>query len=421
MSSLGQKIRNLRKERKMTQWELAEGLVTASMISQIESDKATPSPELLKQLAERLGVKPSFFADDMSHKNDLMQTYRRAKQLLEGENYAAALPLFRSLTNPVPPQFRAESIFSDLAQCHESLGQYDDAARAYEEVVRCSLEKNDVAGAVHAYYRLGQMERRLNRLDLARMYWQRAAELLRRHPELSMPLAMRIHMNLGRICLQLGDYALALDSYRRAAALADNNAAQLDVAMILHGMGVAHIELGNFAEAEQKLQEAIRIYDAIRHQRGVNQCYINIGVSLRKSDRYPEAIDHFTWCINHHEIQVDVIRLANALSERACCYLALGQVDEAIRDAKEAIVLDRDTAEIQAFARTTLARACALKEQYEQAVEYASQGIDYATRLGDTGLMAELYQLRAEARWRLGHEELTASDVLQLASLALSK
>ncbi len=402
----------------MTQWELAEGLVTASMISQIESDKATPSPQLLQQLAERLGVKPSFFADDMSHKTDLMQTYRRAKQLLEGGNYAAALPLFQSLTNPVPPQFREESIYSDLAQCHESLGQYDDAARAYEEVVRCTLEKDDVAGAVHAYYRLGQMERRLSNLDLARMYWRRAAELLRRHPELSMPLAMRIHANLGRIYMQLGHYSSALECYRRAAALADKNAAQLDVAVILHGMGAVYIELGNFAEAEKKLQEAIRIYDAIRHQRGVNQCYINIGVGLRKAGRYQEAIDHLTWCIHHHEIQIDVIRLANALSERADCYLVLGEVDKAIQDAKEAVVLDRDTAEIQAFSRRTLARAWAEKREYSQAVEYASQGLEYATRLGDAALLAELYHLRAEALWQLGRTELVANDVLQVASLA---
>ncbi|PWI57290.1 helix-turn-helix domain-containing protein [Sulfoacidibacillus thermotolerans] len=55
MSSLiGQKIRELRLARGLTQTQLAEGIVTPSMISQIEAGKAQPSESLLKKLAQRL-------------------------------------------------------------------------------------------------------------------------------------------------------------------------------------------------------------------------------------------------------------------------------------------------------------------------------------------------------------------------------
>lgn len=57
MSSLsGQRIRELRQERGLTQTELAKGIVTPSMISQIEAGKAHPSESLLKELAKRLDV-----------------------------------------------------------------------------------------------------------------------------------------------------------------------------------------------------------------------------------------------------------------------------------------------------------------------------------------------------------------------------
>ena len=57
MSSLsGQRIRELRQERGLTQTELAKGIVTPSMISQIEAGKAHPSDALLRQLAKRLDV-----------------------------------------------------------------------------------------------------------------------------------------------------------------------------------------------------------------------------------------------------------------------------------------------------------------------------------------------------------------------------
>lgn len=420
MDSLGQKIRNLRKERKMTQLALARGLVTPSMISQIESDKATPSQELLEQLAARLGVKPSFFADDIHHKTDLVQAYRRAKQLMEAENYAAALPLLQTLTAPVPPQFREEVLFLDLAQCYERLQQYGDAANMYEEVVRASLERDDVPRAVHAYFHLGQLERRQSRWGVARMHWQRAAELLRRHPDLNMPIAMKIYANLGRIHMQLRQFEVALESYRRAVVLAERYQAQLDHAMILHGMGAAYIELGRYELGEDKLQEAIRIYDVIRHQRGINQCHVNIGIGLRRAGKFVEAKEKLSWCIEHREIRLDVLRLANALSERAACCLELEQWDEAIADAKEAVLLDKDTPELQLLARHTLAVAYMHKNEPQLALENANLGLQCSAETHDMTLVSGLYSVRAQALWALGDAAGASADAIRVANMALS-
>ncbi len=55
-SLIGQRIRELRTKAGLTQTDLARGIVTPSMISQIEAGKAQPSPGLLKKLANRLQV-----------------------------------------------------------------------------------------------------------------------------------------------------------------------------------------------------------------------------------------------------------------------------------------------------------------------------------------------------------------------------
>ncbi|MFD2172425.1 helix-turn-helix domain-containing protein [Tumebacillus lipolyticus] len=49
-------IRESRKRACLTQTELAKGICTPSMISQIENGKAIPSEELLSKLADRMGV-----------------------------------------------------------------------------------------------------------------------------------------------------------------------------------------------------------------------------------------------------------------------------------------------------------------------------------------------------------------------------
>lgn len=65
MDTLGKKIRTLRRRQKLTQQALADGIVTASMISQIESDRATPSAALLQHIAGRLNVDLSYFESDL--------------------------------------------------------------------------------------------------------------------------------------------------------------------------------------------------------------------------------------------------------------------------------------------------------------------------------------------------------------------
>lgn len=340
--------------------------------------------------------------------------------MMEAENYAAALPLLQALTNPVPPQFREDGLYSDLAQCYERLQRYRDAANMYEEVARASLERDDVPRAVHAYFHLGQLERRQSRLGLARMQWQRAAELLRRHPDLNMPIAMKIYANLGRIHMQLRQFEVALESYRRAVVLAERYQAQLDHAMILHGMGAAYIEMGRYELGEEKLQEAIRIYEAIRHQRGINQCHVNIGVGLRRAGKFVEAKEKLSWCIQHREIRQDVLRLANALSERSACCLELGQWNEAIEDAKEAVLLDKDTPELQLLARHTLAVAYMYKNEPRLALESANLGLQFSQPTRDLTLVSGLYTVRAQAFWALGDAAGASADAIRVASMALS-
>ncbi|MBR2465752.1 MAG: helix-turn-helix transcriptional regulator [Clostridia bacterium] len=62
--TLGEKIKQERKKRKLTQAELAGSRITRNMISLIEKDSANPSFETLKYIAERLGLPLSYLISD---------------------------------------------------------------------------------------------------------------------------------------------------------------------------------------------------------------------------------------------------------------------------------------------------------------------------------------------------------------------
>lgn len=62
--NLGEKIKNARKARKMTQSALAGDVLTRNMISRIESGNAKPSLDTLLYISERLGVPASYILSE---------------------------------------------------------------------------------------------------------------------------------------------------------------------------------------------------------------------------------------------------------------------------------------------------------------------------------------------------------------------
>lgn len=64
MSNLGERIKKLRKEKKLTQTEVVGERLTKGMLSLIENGKAQPSMESLRFIANQLNVEVSYLLDD---------------------------------------------------------------------------------------------------------------------------------------------------------------------------------------------------------------------------------------------------------------------------------------------------------------------------------------------------------------------
>lgn len=134
--SLGDRIRELRKARGMSQEALAEGLVTGSYISLIESGKRAPFPEILVVLAQRLGTTAEYLLSGKSerdHQEDQLRLQFAELALTHGDADEAHAA-FLSLTDRTLPDLSRAAQWG-LARAAELRGGHREAATILDSLL----------------------------------------------------------------------------------------------------------------------------------------------------------------------------------------------------------------------------------------------------------------------------------------------
>lgn len=408
VETLGERIRNLRKQRRLTQSQLGRGVVTASMISQIESDRVIPSAELLQAIATRLNVQTDYFAECIVARADAVKTWRHAKASMERGDFEQALELIQSVVEPLRTVFKEEVIQQELVRCYEALGNTTEAIRVSERLVFLSLDKGDVATAVHTYYRLANMFRRRNEHALARLYLQRAAILLTHHSDVDIPVSTKVYASLARICFGLHQYEEAIHYFALAAESAQKYESLLDLATVRHGLANVYLESGDVEQARHWTDVALDLYQRIRNVRGVQQCQVNLGVLLNREERYEEAQEYFTSLTEKRDFASDKGRLANCLAELAVAYNGQGMIEEAISQMSRALQLDAQTAQLHLQAALLIGEGLLRLGRTEDAFHELSQAVQRITELDyDISLLNDILRvtvLYQRASLESGHQ-----------------
>lgn len=97
---LGEKIKKIRKDKKLTQKDIAGEKMTRNMISQIENGIASPSLSALKFIADKLEVPPAYLISD----DDLLFVYEKNEameniySLLQNKNYQSCIYNIKKLS-----------------------------------------------------------------------------------------------------------------------------------------------------------------------------------------------------------------------------------------------------------------------------------------------------------------------------------
>lgn len=134
--NVGERVRNLRLTRRLSQAQLAGHDLSDSYISLIESGKRTPTPAVLRMLAERLGCTPEYLADGIEPEQRAhLEVRERHAELarLDGDPSGAVAILDEVLARSDDADVTARARWT-RAQALADLGRTEDAIGELEEL-----------------------------------------------------------------------------------------------------------------------------------------------------------------------------------------------------------------------------------------------------------------------------------------------
>ncbi|MEO3823011.1 helix-turn-helix domain-containing protein [Actinomadura sp. B10D3] len=179
--NVGERVRNLRLTRRLSQAQLAGHDLSDSYISLIESGKRTPTPTVLRMLAERLGCTPEYLAEGVEPEQRAHLEVRERHAhlaLLRGDPATAEAGFEEVIARSDDPDLTARARWG-RARALEEMGRTDRAIALFEEL-REQAERDPgraswlppVIALARSYHTVGDLgqaialgERALERLD----------------------------------------------------------------------------------------------------------------------------------------------------------------------------------------------------------------------------------------------------------------
>ncbi|GAA0553286.1 helix-turn-helix domain-containing protein [Actinomadura livida] len=134
--NVGERVRNLRLTRRLSQAQLAGHDLSDSYISLIESGKRTPTPTVLRMLAERLGCTPEYLAEGVEPEQRAHLEVRERHAhlaLLRGDPGTAETGFDEVIARSDDPDLTARARWG-RARALEELGRTDNAIALFEEL-----------------------------------------------------------------------------------------------------------------------------------------------------------------------------------------------------------------------------------------------------------------------------------------------
>jgi tetratricopeptide (TPR) repeat protein len=424
-TSLGERVRQLRINRGITQTDLAGDRFSKEYVSQIERGKTRPTAETVAWLAARLGVDQKFLETGVSSNalDRAESLVSRAEAALEAQEHEEATTILGTLEAgdlTASPELELRALLAESwawmyrGQVRKAVRILDRARILAESPLFSDVERAEVL------YRLGCCREKLSSIATAISLFSQALDLCDRSGLPCDRLRSHILEWRSRCHQRQRDWEAAREDVERALELAEGLNDRRTVAHVYFQASLVAERQGRWVLARSYAERAKSLYEEVADQINAGKLLNNLGglnFLLGKPEEAKAYLkDAFRVAL---EVGSD-LDAGYAVSSLAQVHLRSGDLDLAEEQARHALDLLGDRDEVLAEvgnARLVLGRSLLeqgrldeaertfaladesfsqLSSASHRAAIWVAQG-DLAARRGDDRAAAHLYRDAAEA------------------------
>jgi tetratricopeptide (TPR) repeat protein len=377
-ATLGQRLREARVARGLTQSQLADSRFSKQYVSQLERDQLRPTDETLQWLARRLEIDPSYLATgvDGRQRDRVESVVVRAEAAVESHDYAEAIELIDEVKEALPSDAAADlelrALLAEswarmyIGEMREALPLLTRAREIAEDPVFSDVDRAEVL------FRLGCCRYRLTSVSTALALFTEALELAEQSGIPCDRLRSRIFGWRSRCYRRQRDWEAAREDVERALELAealDDPRATADA----HFLGALIAERrGQWVAARAYAERAKSLYEHVEDRANTGKLLTTLGGLTFLLGKPDESIPLFKQAFAVAlEVGSDA-DAAQAVSSLAQVHLRTGQVELAEEQARHALELLADRVDfIDEIGNAQLVLGRSLQEQgrLEEAAE----------------------------------------------------
>lgn len=414
MSNIGNKLKEIRKQKKLTQAELAEGLINRSYISQIEKGTVTPSYKTMLLIAERLDTDISYFLNDQELNllslTEIQKNLKNAQVYLELNEIRKAEKLIYEVKE-VKEKFFSKLSLDEQGIYYLLLGEislfkeeWEDSilflSKSIEYFERSGNEKNQIKSLNN----LSKVNMSLSKIHDALEYLNRASDLLIAN-QIVDTLRIEVLLNMSICHGRINEFYSAIRLCKEAHYINTKTKKNYKSGEIFMTLGICYKKIGNLDQAKEFYLKAEQFFEVFELNFNKAGTLLNLSILSRETKEYDSAIKYIQAAKILFENLKDNYQVYNCEIEHIKMHIAL----QNYKDAKKMALEIKDSLPekfkyLKKQVIEILCEICIEKEEFNQALSY----IEEANKIDIENLETNLIIKKAQIHLRLGDFEIAA-------------
>lgn len=320
--SLGEKIRNRRKELNMTLKELAGDRVTAGQLSFVELGKSNPSSELLNYISKRLGVSVDYLleSEESQAKRICRYNMRLSEAYIYDNKFEDANKLLvecREIASKYSLTELLGNIEFNNGRIAFKLNDYKMAMEYFLKSNKLYLECHEYESVIYSYIMLGETSFKSGTYCHALTYFKQAEILCRDKGIYGDKIKSRIDFNIFLCCIKLG-YLEDADRYlSNVESFLQTLEDKQEYAHSLMTISLAYKDNKDYDKALYYSNQAVKLFKEIEDEEYQARMEMNIGIiyyekgDIEKSNFYLKRCHLNDKLLSSRDIAFICLKLAN--------------------------------------------------------------------------------------------------------------